>query len=76
MTAIRLEERLSATVDARLGSTEMKVAEIQELKEGSIVAFSTLAGDPFPLYINGSVIGYGEAVVIDDKFGIRITRLV
>ena len=76
MNAKRLEERLSATVDARLGSTEMKVAKIQELKEGSIVEFTTLAGDSFPLYVNGTVIGYGEAVVIGENFGVRITRMV
>lgn len=63
------------TVDVELGSTEMTVKEVLDLKEDAIVMLDCLAGDPVKIDINGVPFGKGEVVVINEYFGVRITEL-
>ena len=59
-----------------IGRTEMTIRETLALGPGSIVTLNRLAGEPVDLLVNGKRIAYGEVVVIDEEFGLRITELV
>ncbi|MEA1063455.1 flagellar motor switch protein FliN [Erwinia sp. HR93] len=59
-----------------LGRTRMTIKELLRLSQGSIVALEGLAGEPLDVLINGYLIAQGEVVVVNDKFGIRITDII
>ncbi len=59
-----------------IGRTRMTIGETLGLGPGSIVSLERLAGEPVDLLVNGKRIAYGEVVVIDEEFGLRITELV
>jgi flagellar motor switch protein FliN len=63
-------------VTVELGRTRMTVRQILELQRGSVVELNRIAGDAVDIYVNERLIGRGEVVVVDDKFGVRITELV
>lgn len=60
-------------VEVVLGGAEYTVAEIAGIGEGTIMELDTLAGEPVELHAGGERIAYGEVVVIDESFGIRVT---
>ena len=59
-----------------LGTTRMLIRELLTLKTGSVVELSKLAGESLDVVINDKVIARGEAVVVNEKFGIRLTEVV
>ncbi len=59
-----------------LGRTRMSVRQVLDLQKGSVVELTRNAGDPVDVFVNDHLIARGEVVVVDDKFGIRITELV
>lgn len=59
-----------------LGRTRITIKELLELSEGSVVELDGLAGDPLDILINDYLVAQGEVVVVDDKYGIRITEIV
>ena len=59
-----------------LGTNRMLIRELLGLKTGSIVELSKLAGESLDVVINDKVIARGEAVVVNEKFGIRLTEVV
>jgi flagellar motor switch protein FliN len=59
-----------------LSDTELSLGEIAALSEGSIIVLRRLAGEPVDLVASGEVIAKGEVVVIDENFGIRLTKMV
>jgi len=67
---------VSVPVVARLGSTEMRIREILKLVPGSIVELNKLAGEPVDLYVRGKLFAEGEVVVVDENFGVRLTRIL
>ena len=70
---ILLDVKLQLTVE--LGKTELPIKKVLELTKGSIVTLNKAAGAPVELYANGKLIAYGEVVVIEDNFGLRITHI-
>lgn len=70
---ILLDVKLQLTVE--LGRTELPIKKVLELTKGSIVTLNKAAGEPVELYANGKLIAYGEVVVIEDDFGLRITHI-
>ncbi len=67
---------VSLRVTVELGRTRMKLAQILELQHGSVVELDRLAGDPVDIFVNDRMVAHGEVVVVDDKFGVRITDMV
>ncbi len=63
-------------VTVRLGKTKMKIKDILELGEGSIVELDKLAGEPVDLLVNGKLVAKGEVVVIDENFGFRVKDII
>jgi flagellar motor switch protein FliN/FliY len=71
--------RLSAVpvdLSVEIGRTRMTVGETLELHEGSVITLDRMAGEPVDLLVNGTLIGRGEVVVIDEQFGIRLTDVL
>jgi flagellar motor switch protein FliN/FliY len=69
-----LDVKVKVTV--QLGSCDLPMREVLELAPGSAVRLQQQATDPVGLYVNDNLVAYGEVVVIDENFGIKITELV
>ncbi len=63
-------------VTVRLGKTVMKIRDILELGDGSIIELDKLAGEPVDLLVNGKLVAKGEVVVIDENFGFRVKDII
>lgn len=63
-------------VSAELGRSKMLINELLQLGTGSVVELTKLAGEPLEIYVNGKLVARGEAVVINEKFGIRLTDII
>ena len=63
-------------LSVEIGRTRMTVGETLELHEGSVITLDRMAGEPVDLLVNGTLIGRGEVVVIDEQFGIRLTEVL
>ncbi|MBI3591992.1 MAG: flagellar motor switch protein FliN [Nitrospirae bacterium] len=59
-----------------IGSTKILVQELLQLGQGSVIALDKLAGEPMEVYVNHKLIGRGEVVVVNEKFGIRLTDIL
>ena len=59
-----------------LGRTQMRLEEVLQLRQGSVVALDKLAGDPVDIFANGRLIARGEVLVMNDNFCVRVTELV
>src|SRR6188474_2808995 len=71
---IVLDVKVKVTV--QLGSVLLPMREVLELAPGSIVQLTQHASDPVGLFVNDKLVAYGEVVVVEDNFGIKITELV
>ena len=71
---IVLDVKVKVTV--QLGSCLLLMREVLELSPGSVVQLQQHASDPVGLYVNDKLVAYGEVVVVEDNFGIKITELV
>ena len=69
-----LDVKVKVTV--QLGSCQLPMREVLELAPGAVIQLAQHASDPVGLYINDKLIAYGEVVVVEDSFGIKITELV
>lgn len=75
-------ERLELILDipvhlaVELGRTKLTVRSLVQLAQGSIVELDRLAGEPLDVLVNGCLIAQGEVVVVNDKFGIRLTDVI
>jgi len=67
---------VSMRVTVELGRTRMQLSQILELQHGSVVELDRLAGDPVDVFVNDVMVARGEVVVVDDKFGVRITEMI
>ena len=63
-------------VSVELGRTKMPVSELLNLTQGSVIELSKLAGEPMEVYVNDKLIARGEAVVVNEKFGVRLTDII
>jgi flagellar motor switch protein FliN/FliY len=64
------------TLSLEVGSASMSVRELLQLNQGSVVELDRLAGEPMDVMVNGTLVAHGEVVVVNDKFGIRLTDIV
>jgi flagellar motor switch protein FliN/FliY len=63
-------------VSVELGRTRMSIQELLGLSPGSVIELDKIAGEPLDIVVNDRLIARGEAVVVNDKFGIRITDII
>ena len=71
---IVMDVKVSVTV--QLGTAELPMKEVVELSPGAQIQLKQNAKDPVSLLVNGKLIAHGEVVVVDDKFGLKITEIV
>jgi flagellar motor switch protein FliN/FliY len=69
-----LDVPLQVTVE--LGRTRMRIADLLKLTRGSVVELEKLAGEPLDLRVNGQLVARGEAVIVNDKYGVRLTDVL
>ena len=63
-------------ISLRVGSTDISIRDLVRLVEGSVIALDRDATQPMDVLVNGMLIAHGEIVVVDDKFGVRLTDVV
>lgn len=63
-------------VNVELGRTRMTIQDLLQLAPGSVIELDKVAGEPLDILVNGRLVARGEAVVVNDKFGVRITDIV
>jgi flagellar motor switch protein FliN/FliY len=63
-------------VTVELGRTKMVVRDLLSLGQGSVVELSKLAGEPMEILVNDKLVAKGEAVVVNEKFGVRVTDII
>lgn len=63
-------------LSVELGKTKMLVNDLLQLGQGSIVELNKLAGEPLEIYINRKLVARGEVVVVNEKFGVRLTDII
>ncbi|MBI5816430.1 MAG: flagellar motor switch protein FliN [Nitrospinae bacterium] len=64
------------TISVELGRSAKKVREILALQSGSVIELKKLVGEPMEIYINGLLTARGEVVVVNERFGIRVTDVI
>jgi flagellar motor switch protein FliN len=63
-------------VSVELGRTKMLINELLQLGQGSVIELNKLAGEPLEIFINRKLVARGEAVVVNEKFGVRLTDII
>jgi len=63
-------------VSVEIGRTKMLIKELLKLNQGSIIELEKFAGEPVEVYVNGKLMAKGEVIVVNDKFGVRITEII
>lgn len=69
-----LDIPLQVTVE--LGRTKMLVKDVLQLNQGAVIELSKLAGEPLDIFVNSKLVARGEAVVVNEKFGVRLVDIV
>jgi flagellar motor switch protein FliN/FliY len=69
-----LDVALQVTVE--VGRARMTIQDLLQLGQGSVVELEKLAGEPLDIYINGKAVARGEAVIVNEKFGVRLTDII
>lgn len=69
-----LDIPLQVTVE--LGRTKLLVKDVLQLNQGAVVELTKLAGEPLDIFVNSKLVARGEAVVVNDKFGVRLVDIV
>lgn len=67
---------IPVTLSVVIGSTKISIRNLLQLNQGSVVELDRLAGEPLDVMVNGTLVAHGEVVVVNEKFGIRLTDVV
>jgi flagellar motor switch protein FliN len=64
------------TLSMEVGRTRIPIRNLLQLNQGSVVELERAAGEPLDVFVNGTLIAHGEVVVVNEKFGIRLTDVI
>lgn len=67
---------IPVTISMEIGSTKINIRNLLQLNQGSVVELDRMAGEPLDVVVNGTLIAHGEVVVVNEKFGIRLTDII
>ena len=67
---------IPVTLSVEIGRTRQTIRNLLQLNQGSVVELDRLAGEPMDVLVNGTMIAHGEIVVVNEKFGIRLTDVI
>ena len=69
-------ENIPVTLSIEVGRAVIKIRDLMRLTQGSVVEPDRIAGEPLDLLVNNTVVAQGEVVLVNDRYGIRLTRVV
>jgi flagellar motor switch protein FliN/FliY len=69
-------QNISVTLSIEVGRAMIKIKDLMRLTQGSVVELDRIAGEPLDLLINNTVVAQGEVVLVNERYGIRLTRVV
>ncbi|MFQ3187919.1 MAG: flagellar motor switch protein FliN/FliY [Gammaproteobacteria bacterium] len=64
------------TIAMEIGRTQLSIRNLLQLNQGSVVELDRFAGEPMDVLVNGTLVAHGEVVVVNEKFGIRLTDVI
>lgn len=64
------------TIAMEIGRTQISIRNLLKLSQGSVIELDRMAGEPMDVMVNGTLIAHGEVVVVNEKFGIRLTDVI
>jgi flagellar motor switch protein FliN/FliY len=64
------------TLSLEVGRTRLPIRSLMQLNQGSVVELERASGEPLDVYVNGTLVAHGQVVVVNEKFGIRLTDVV
>jgi flagellar motor switch protein FliN len=64
------------TLSMEVGRTRIPIRNLLQLNQGSVVELDRAAGEPLDVFVNGTLVAHGEVVVVNEKFGIRLTDVI
>ncbi|ATC95505.1 flagellar motor switch protein FliN [Pseudoalteromonas tunicata] len=67
---------IPVTISMEVGRSKISIRNLLQLNQGSVVELDRVAGEPLDVLVNGTLIAHGEVVVVNDKFGIRLTDVI
>lgn len=67
---------IPVTISMEIGRTQVSIRNLLQLNQGSVVELDRLAGEPMDVLVNGTLVAHGEVVVVNEKFGIRLTDVI
>ena len=67
---------IPVTLSMEIGRTDISIRNLLQLNQGSVVELDRLAGEPMDVMVNGTLVAHGEVVVVNEKFGIRLTDII
>jgi flagellar motor switch protein FliN len=67
---------IPVTISMEIGRARLPIRKLLQLNQGSVVELDRLAGEPLDVFVNGTLIAHGEVVVVNEKFGIRLTDVI
>lgn len=67
---------IPVTISMEIGHTKINIRNLLQLNQGSVVELDRMAGEPLDVVVNGTLIAHGEVVVVNEKFGIRLTDII
>ena len=67
---------IPVSISMEVGSTDSNIRNLLQLNQGSVIELDRLAGEPLDVLVNGTLIAHGEVVVVNEKFGIRLTDVI
>jgi flagellar motor switch protein FliN/FliY len=67
---------ISVVISMEVGNTQIPIRNLLQLNQGSVIELDRLAGEPLDVLVNGTLIAHGEVVMVNDKFGIRLTDVI
>ncbi len=69
-------QNIPVTLSVEVGRASIKIRDLMRLTQGSVVELDRLAGEPLNLLVNNTVVAQGEVVLVNERYGIRLTRVV
>ena len=69
-------QNIPVTLSIEVGRAVIKIRDLMRLTQGSVVELDRIAGEPLNLLVNNTVVAQGEVVLVNDRYGIRLTRVV
>jgi flagellar motor switch protein FliN/FliY len=73
---VEVVQSVPVTISVEVGRAVLKIRDLIRLTQGSVVELDRMAGEPLDLLVNNTIVAQGEVVLVNDRYGIRLTRVV